>query len=191
MDGCSADLCGAVRQRQYVAYYRVSTQQQAHSGLGLEAQRDSVERYVQRVSGKLVADFTEVKSGRKTKRPQLAEAIRICRMRRAVLVIARLDRLARNVALIADLIDDELEFVAVDFPTASRLTLHVLAAIAEYESRLMSERTKAAFAAAKARGVKLGGPRCDFVDPRAAIAASIKSRREKALAQALDVAPIV
>ncbi len=112
-------------------------------------------------------------------------------MRRGVLVIARLDRLARNVALIADLMADEFEFVAVDFPTASRLTLHILAAIAEYESKLMSERTKAALAAAEARGVRAGGPLCGFADPRAAIAASVKHVSERALAHALDVAPIV
>jgi DNA invertase Pin-like site-specific DNA recombinase len=179
------------RQRQHVAYYRVSTPRQVYSGLGLEAQREAVLRYVGGVSGKLVAEFTEVKSGRKGARPQLAEAIRTCRMRRAVLVIARLDRLARNVALIADLMDSELEFVAVDFPTATRLTLHVLAAIAEYESKLVSERTKAALAVAKARGVRLGGPRSGFTDLPAAVAASVKTRKAKALASALDVAPII
>ncbi len=180
-----------MRQRQYVAYYRVSTPRQGYSGLGLDAQRASVVRYVQKVSGKLVAEFEEVKSGLKTNRPQLAEAIRTCRMRRAVLVIARLDRLARNVALIADLMDSELEFVAVDFPAAGRLTLHVLAAIAEYESKLMSERTRAALAAAKARGVRLGSPHGGFANLRAAVAASVKTRKNKALTFALDVAPTI
>src|SRR5260370_12721803 len=177
--------------RQYVAYYRVSTKRQGYSGLGLEAQREAVACYVQNVSGKLVAGFTEVRSGTKSTRPFLAEAIRTCRMRLAVLVIARLDRLARNVAMIAELMDSEVEFVAVDFPTASRLTLHILAAIAEYESKLASERTKAALAAARARGVRLGGAPSGFADLPAAVAASVKTREAEALASALDVAPII
>ncbi|MGA2795764.1 MAG: recombinase family protein, partial [Roseiarcus sp.] len=111
-------------------------------------------------------------------------------MRRAVLLIARLDRLARNVALISSLMDSDLEFVAVDFPQATRLTLHVLAAIAEYESRLISERLKAAFAAAKARGVKLGGLRGKSSDMSAAVAASVAARRAKTKARAIDLAPI-
>ncbi len=112
-------------------------------------------------------------------------------MRRAILVIARLDRLARNVALIADLMDGELEFVAVDFPHASRLTLHVLAAIAEYESRLMSERTKAAMAAAKARGIVFTRPGQSFKDLPAALAASVETNKAKAAARARDLAPLV
>ena len=112
-------------------------------------------------------------------------------MRRAILVIARLDRLARNVALIADLMDGELEFVAVDFPHASRLTLHVLAAIAEYKSRLMSERTKAAMAAAKARGIVFTRPGQSFKDLPAALAASVETNKAKAAARARDLAPLV
>ena len=164
---------------------------QGQSGLGLEAQRESVLRYVEKVAGKLVAEFSEVKRGLKTGRPELAEALRVCRMRRAILVIARLDRLARNVTLIADLMDSELEFVAVDFPHASRLTLHVLAAIAEYESRLMSERTKAAMAAAKARGIVFTRPGQSFKDLRAALAASVETNKAKAAARARDLAPLV
>jgi DNA invertase Pin-like site-specific DNA recombinase len=176
--------------RQYVAYYRVSTERQGFSGLGLEAQRAAVRRFLEKAPGKLVAEFTEIKSGSKGCRPQLAEALRVCRMRRAVLLIASLDRLARNVALISSLMDSDLEFVAVDFPRATRLTLHVLAAIAEYESSLISERLKAAFAAAKARGVKLGGSRGKSSDMRAAVAASVAARRAKTKARAMDLAPI-
>jgi DNA invertase Pin-like site-specific DNA recombinase len=177
--------------QQYVAYYRVSTERQGFSGLGLEAQRAAVQQFLAKTPGKLVAEFSEIKSGSRGLRPQLAEALRVCRMRRAVLLIARLDRLARNVALISSLMDSDLEFVAVDFPQATRLTLHVLAAIAEYESGIISERLKAAFAAAKARGVKLGGPRGKSSDMSVAVAASVAARRIKTKARAMDLAPIV
>jgi DNA invertase Pin-like site-specific DNA recombinase len=180
-----------MRARQYVAYYRVSTARQGSSGLGLEAQRASVQQFVQKASGKLVAEFNEVKRGWKSDRPQLAEALRVCRMRRAVLVIARLDRLARNVALISGLMDSDLEFVAVDFPQANRLTLHMLAAIAEYESKLLSQRIKAAFAAARARGVKMSGTGRKFGHVRAAVTASVAARQARAMARALDIAPMI
>jgi DNA invertase Pin-like site-specific DNA recombinase len=176
--------------RQYVAYYRVSSRAQGQSGLGLEAQREAVRRYVQATSGKLFGEFFEVKSGRTGNRPQLAEALRICRMRRAVLLIARLDRLARNVALVSSLMDSDLEFVAADFPQATRLTLHLLAAFAEYESKIISERIKAALAAAKARGVKLGSSR-PWRPTQEAMAASRATRRAKMTARAMDLAPIV
>jgi DNA invertase Pin-like site-specific DNA recombinase len=180
-----------MRARQYVAYYRVSSAQQGFSGLGLEAQRASVQQFVEKQSGKLVAEFSEIKSGWKSKRPQLAEALRVCRMRRAVLVIARLDRLARNVALISGLMESDLEFVAVDFPLASRLTIHMLAAIAEYESKLLSRRIKAAFAAARARGIKMSGAGRKFGHVRTAVTASVAARRAKATARALDIVPTI
>jgi DNA invertase Pin-like site-specific DNA recombinase len=141
--------------------------------------------------GKLVSEFTEVKSGRKSARPELKEALRICRMRRAVLLIARLDRLARNVALVSSLMKSDIEFVAVDFPQASRLTLHVLAAIAEHESRIISKRVKASLAVAKARGVKLGGGVRGLQDMSAAVAASKLARCNRTRARAMDLAPIV
>ena len=119
--------------RRFVAYYRVSTQQQGRSGLGLEAQRLAVVAYMKTVSGELFAEFTEVESGTKSNRPQLKEALRICRVYSGVLVIAKLDRLARNVLLTSSLLESGVEFVAADFPQANRLTIHILAAIAEYE----------------------------------------------------------
>jgi DNA invertase Pin-like site-specific DNA recombinase len=180
------------RPRQYVAYYRVSTGGQGRSGLGLDAQRAAVSQFVARAAGKLFAEFTEVKSGSTSNRPQLNEALRTCRIRRAILVIARLDRLSRNVGLIAKLMESGLEFVAADFPHANRLTIHILAAVAEYEAKVICERIKAGLAAAKARGVKLGGPPgCGRRDMRSATAAGALSRRRRAKARAHDLAPII
>lgn len=143
---------------RFVAYYRVSTDRQGASGLGLEAQRQAVARYLGR--GRLLAEFTEVESGRRhTNRPELLAALALCRKRRAVLVIARLDRLARNVAFIANLMESSADFVACDMPQANRLTIHILAAVAEHERELISQRTKAALAEAKRRGTRLGNPR--------------------------------
>jgi DNA invertase Pin-like site-specific DNA recombinase len=143
----------------FVAYYRVSTDRQGVSGLGLDAQRDSVGRFLGQ-GQVLAAAFTEIESGRRdTNRPQLYAAIAECRRRRATLLIARLDRLARNVAFIANLMESGVDFVAADMPTANRLILHVMAAFAEHEREMISARTKAALAQAKARGKKLGNPR--------------------------------
>lgn len=142
----------------YVAYYRVSTDKQGLKGLGMDAQREAVARFM---AGReeLAAQFIEVESGRKNNRPQLLAALAECRKRRAVLVIAKLDRLARNVHFISGLMNSDVEFIAVDMPSANRLTIHILAAVAEHEREMISQRTKAALAAAKARGTKLGNPR--------------------------------
>jgi DNA invertase Pin-like site-specific DNA recombinase len=143
--------------KRFVAYYRVSTAKQGRSGLGLAAQRETVLGYVGGADN-LTAEFTEVESGRKSERPQLAAALRHCRATGAVLVVAKLDRLARDVAFLSNLMNSGVEFVAVDFPEANRLTLHIMAAVAEYEARITSERTRAALQAAKARGQRLGNP---------------------------------
>jgi DNA invertase Pin-like site-specific DNA recombinase len=140
----------------FVAYYRVSTDRQGKSGLGLDAQRTAVAAFVAG-SGELVGEFTEIESGRKNDRPELAAALDTCRRRKAVLVIAKLYRLARNVAFISRLMEAGVEFVAVDNPHANKLMLHLLAAFAEHERDQISARTKAALAA-KSRSVKLGGP---------------------------------
>lgn len=152
---------------ELVAYYRVSTDRQGHSGLGLEAQKQAVLAYAAG-RGELIAEFTEIESGRRNDRPELHQALELCRRKRAVLVIAKLDRLARNVAFIANLMDAGAEFVAVDMPQANRLTLHILAAVAEHEREMISQRTRAALQAAKARGVKLGNPSPDLEAARAA-----------------------
>jgi len=155
----------------YVAYYRDSTDRQGASGLGLDAQRAAVARHLNG-QGQLVAEYTEIESGRRhTNRPQLLAALEECRKRRAVLLIARLDRrLARNVAFIANLMDSGADFVAVDMPQATRLTIHILAAVAEHEREMISKRTKAALAEAKRRGTKLGNPRIENARPLAAAA---------------------
>jgi DNA invertase Pin-like site-specific DNA recombinase len=140
----------------YVAYYRVSTDRQGKSGLGLDAQRAAVDAYLNGGNWTLVESFTEVESGRRNDRPELAKALDLCRRKRATLVIARLDRLARNVAFIANLMDADVDVVAVDMPEANRFTLHIMAAMAEHEAALVSQRTKAALQAAKDRGRKLG-----------------------------------
>ena len=142
----------------FIAYYRVSTDRQGASGLGLEAQRAAVLRHI--ASGQLAAEYTEVESGKKhTNRPQLLAALQECRRKKATLIIAKLDRLGRNVAFISALTESGADFVCCDNPHANRLMLHMLAAFAEHEREQISQRTKAALAAAKARGVKLGNPR--------------------------------
>jgi DNA invertase Pin-like site-specific DNA recombinase len=142
----------------FVAYLRVSTVRQGESGLGLEAQGTAVEAFVRQHGAALIASYVEVETGKRSDRPELAKALSAARKARATLLIAKLDRLARNVAFIANLMDAGVEFVACDQPFASRLTLHILAAVAEDEARRISERTKAALQAAKARGRKLGSP---------------------------------
>lgn len=142
---------------KFIAYYRVSTDRQGRSGLGLEAQREAVTTYLNGGNWQLLSDFVEVESGKRhDNRPQLADALAACRKHKATLVIAKLDRLARNVAFIANLMEAKVEFVAVDFPTANRLTLHIMAAFAEHERDMISARTKAALAAKKARGEAVG-----------------------------------
>ncbi len=148
-----------------VTYLRVSTDRQGQSGLGLDAQRMAVAAYVARRP--VLGEFVEVESGRKDDRPQLAAALALCRQRRALLVIAKLDRLARSVAFISNLMASSVEFVAADMPQANRLTVHILAAVAEHEREVIAQRTKAALAAAKARGTRLGNPRSNMVAARA------------------------
>ncbi|HTR84805.1 MAG TPA: recombinase family protein [Reyranella sp.] len=144
---------------RFVAYYRVSTARQGRSGLGLDAQRDAIRSYLATSSGDLLAEHTEVESGRRGDRPELAKALAACRLHRATLIIAKLDRLARNVAFVSNLMEAGVEFHACDMPVANRLTVHMLAAVAENEARQISERTRAALAQAKRRGVILGGYR--------------------------------
>jgi DNA invertase Pin-like site-specific DNA recombinase len=140
----------------YVSYLRVSTQRQGQSGLGIEAQRTAVEQYIKNTGGKLIDEHIEVESGSRRSRPILLQSIAQAKKVGAILVIAKLDRLARNVAFVSALIEAGVEFVAVDFPAANKLLIHIMAAVAEHERLLISERTKAALAVAKSRGVRLG-----------------------------------
>lgn len=142
---------------KFVAYYRVSTTGQDESGLGEEAQRMAVKAHLAASPGaELVAEFREVESGKKKNRPELAEAVKLCKRHKATLVIAKLDRLARNVHFVSGLMESGVDFVACDNPHANRLMVHILAAFAEHERELISQRTKDGLAAAKARGVVLG-----------------------------------
>ena len=123
---------------RFVAYYRVSTDRQGKSGLGLEAQREAVQSYLNGGSWTLAAEVTEVESGKRNDRPELDRALGLCRLYGATLVVAKLDRLARNVAFISKLMESGVDFVAVDFPQANRLTVHILAAVAEHEAAMIS-----------------------------------------------------
>jgi DNA invertase Pin-like site-specific DNA recombinase len=139
-----------------VAYRRVSTRGQGQSGLGLEGQELAIAAYAAATACAVIASYTEVESGKKNDRPELARAMAHARRSRATLAIAKLDRLSRNVAFLANLMEGGVDFVACDQPNANRLTVHILAAVAEDEARRISERTKAALAAYKARGGTLG-----------------------------------
>jgi len=147
------------KPRVFVAYYRVSTQRQGESGLGLDDQREAVANYIKN-RGSLLREFVEVESGKGhdalKDRPQLREALEVCKKNDAVLVIARLDRLSRNVHFITGLMEAKVRFVACDLPDANDLNVHIMAAFAQHEWKRISERTRAALAQAKLRGVKLG-----------------------------------
>jgi DNA invertase Pin-like site-specific DNA recombinase len=178
-----------MREQRFIGYYRVSTQRQGRSGLGLNAQRKAVNDHLFG-RGKLIAEYTEIESGRISDRPKLAAALAACRLHRATLVIAKLDRLARNVAFVSNLLEAGADFEAVDFPQANRLTIHILSAVAEHEAHMISERTKVALAAAKARGVVLGGFR-GRVGTAADLAKARATRTAKASQRALDLMPTI
>jgi DNA invertase Pin-like site-specific DNA recombinase len=177
-----------VARGRFVAYYRVSTAKQGQSGLGLEAQRASVLTWLNGGSWTLVAEFTEVESGKNADRPVLAEAMAACKLLGATLVIAKLDRLSRDAHFLLGLEKAGVDFVAVDMPNANRLTVRLMAVIAQEEREMISRRTREALAAAKARGVKLGGVRANQPkgDPRLATQALI----EASATFAARVAPI-
>ena len=141
---------------KYIAYYRVSTDQQGKSGLGLDAQKAAVAQYLNGGDWDLAEEYIEVESGKRSDRPELSAAVSACKRLKATLVIAKLDRLARNVHFVSGLMESGVKFVAVDMPSADPFMLHVYAAMAEEEGRRISKRTKDALAAAKVRGVKLG-----------------------------------
>lgn len=177
---------------KFVSYLRVSTQKQGRSGLGLEAQRETVSGYLNGGQWTLIAELVEIESGKRNDRPKLAEALRLCRIHGATLVIAKLDRLARNVNFISNLMEAGVEFVACDLPQANRFTIHVMAALAEQEAALISSRTKAALAAAKARGTQLGGSRWNSGDIASkGSVASVRVRQEEAAKRASDLLPMI
>jgi len=141
---------------KYIAYYRVSTEKQGTSGLGLEAQREAVLNYIKPEN--IHTEFTEVESGRLKYRPILHEALKLCKKTGGTLVIAKLDRLARNVAFVSELLESGVKFVCCDMPNANELTIHIYSAMAQDEAKRISTRTKEALAVKKAQGYKLGNP---------------------------------
>ncbi|HLY88416.1 MAG TPA: recombinase family protein [Acetobacteraceae bacterium] len=182
---------------RFVAYYRVSTEKQGASGLGLEAQREAVMRHLNGGQWELIGTFTEVESGKRNDRPELAAALELCQATGATLVIAKLDRLARNVAFVSNLMETGVEFVAADFPQANRLTVHILAAVAEHEREMISQRTKMALKAAATRRAesglsKLGNP-ANLTEAAAAKGRDMgrAARIAKADARAASVARII
>jgi DNA invertase Pin-like site-specific DNA recombinase len=173
----------------FIAYLRVSTQKQGDSGLGLDAQKEAVRLFLGK-SDLLQATFTEVESGKNCNRPQLKAAIDRCRLTGATLLVAKWDRLSRNVAFLSKLMETDVSLVAADNPHATRFTLHILAAVAEHEADAISKRTKAALAAAKARGKKLGGWRGRHLT-RAERRLGTAVRVAKAKTRAAQVAPVI
>lgn len=165
---------------KFVTYQRVSTDRQGQSGLGLEAQRAACLSYLNGGAWELVAEFVEVESGAKADRPQLAAAIAECKRTGSTLLIAKLDRLSRDAHFLLGLEKAGVEFVACDMPHANKLTIGIMALVAEEERRAISARTKAALAAARERGVKLGGYRGGAVtdEARAASAAVVKAKAD-------------
>ena len=181
----------------FVAYYRVSTDQQGRSGLGIEAQRASVRAHVESTGGRLAEEFEEHESGKRSDRPELAKALAACRARRSVLIIAKLDRLARNTAFLLSVADGcgEGGVVFCDLPQIppgplGRFFVTLMAAVAELEAGLISQRTKAALQAAKARGAKLGGPNFRSGD-RTAARAGRRAQSARSKQRAADIWPFI
>ena len=165
---------------EYVAYLRVSTQKQGYSGLGIDAQKEIIQNYL---SDKIpIAEYIEIESGRKTDRgrPKLKEALDLCRKTGAKLIVAKLDRLARNVAFLSQLLESDVDIIFCDFPAATKMVLHIIAAISQYEAELVATRTKQALAAKKAQGYTLGNPEhlMDKLDE--AVAKSVETNKRKA-----------
>ena len=168
---------------KFISYYRVSTEKQGLQGNGMEAQKQSVARYLNSLDFELLASFEEVESGANNKRPQLAAAIQMAKSKKAVLVFAKLDRLGRNAAFLLQLQDSGIDFVACDMPNADKLSIGIIALLAQRERQLISERTKAGLAVAKQRGAILGNPNPANALKKAGLA--IKARKAEFAATAL------
>ena len=178
----------------FVAYYRVSTARQGASGLGIEAQREAVTRYLNGGDWRIVGEFTEVESGKRADRPELDAALATCRVHRAALVVAKVDRLTRSLAFLSRLLEAGVDVRFADLPAiegpTGRFMLQQMAAVAELEAGMISARTKAALTAAKARGKVLGGNRGVVLSPEARQAGT-QARVERANDRALDLAPVI
>lgn len=173
---------------KFVAYYRVSTAEQGRSGLGLEAQRSVVQAFLNGGKWTLLAEHTEIESGKRDDRPELAKALQACGLTGSTLVIAKLDRLSRDAAFLLNLEKAGVDFIAADMPNANRLTVRLMSVIAQEEREMISARTKAALGAAKARGVKLGGFRAGS---RVDNSLGTEALQRRADAFAAQVGPII
>ena len=171
---------------QYVNYYRVSTTAQGISGLGLDAQRDSIARFLANSGNTVAAEFTEVESGKRADRPELAKAINLCKTHGYTLLVAKLDRLARNLHFVTTLQQSKVNFVAVDNPHATPFVIHILCAVAEQEAVAISSRTKSALEACKRRGTRLGNP-----NPANAVKAAAKANQTQADSYSGRLLPII
>jgi len=162
---------------KFIAYYRVSTQKQGIDGNGMGAQKEAVRRYLESLNCELLANFEEVESGSNNERPQLTAAIKMAKARKAILVIAKLDRISRNASFLMKLQDSGIDFVACDMPNADKFTVGILALVAQRERELISQRTKAGLAVAKSRGVTLGNPNAARAWKKAVVAIQDGKRR--------------
>lgn len=176
---------------KFVAYFRVSTQKQGRSGLGLEAQQHTVRQYLFQTGGVELTSFTEVESGKHAERPQLAAALQRCRQTRATLLVAKIDRLSRNAAFLFALRDSGVQFQALDIPEANTLTLGVMVSMTQHERELIAKRTKEALAARKARGLPLGTPRDLSAYQAEASELGCFANRAKARQRAKDIEPAI
>ena len=200
LDRAINDYYGEHVMQKIITYFRVSTKKQGQSGLGLEGQHAAVAAFVKHRGCDVLASYQEIESGKNADRPELAKAVAHARRSKATLVVAKLDRLARNVAFLSKLMDAGIDFVAIDVEHANRLTIHILAAVAEGEAKAISDRTKTALAAAKARGVQLGSARPGHWEGReddrrawalkGSLAASVK-RSEEAVEAYADLIPVM
>jgi DNA invertase Pin-like site-specific DNA recombinase len=181
-----------------VSYLRVSTRKQGQSGLGLDGQRAAVAEYAQRNGATVIAEYVEIESGKRSDRPELMAAIAHAKRSKSQLIVAKMDRLSRNVAFLSTLMESGADFVAVDNPTATKLTVHILAAVAEDELRRISDRTKAGLAALKRRGELLGSARPDhwagredrrLAGSKLGASRSAANRRKAAIAEYADLLP--
>lgn len=192
LNGLINDYFGESAVHKIIPYYRVSTVKQGKSGLGLEGQEAAVSAFVAQRGCNVLATYQEVESGKRADRPQLAKALAHAKRSKATLVVAKLDRLARNVAFLSRLMESGVDFIAIDLEHANRLTIHILSAVAEGEAKAISDRTKAALQAAKVRGMKLGSARPGHWDGRedARLDGLAKAREEskKIRTQAADEA---
>ena len=177
--------------QKFVAYYRVSTKRQGDSGLGLDVQKKTVLDYLNGGNWSLVQEFTEVESGKKIERVELLKAFAACRVHGATLVVAKLDRLARDAHFLLGLKEAGIDFVCCDLPSANRLTVGIMAMVAEEEGRMISERTKSALQVAKTRGVKLGNDNLTEEGRAIGQAHGGQAMIEKADSYAQDMAPII